>query len=133
MLKILPKPPEKGYNQNSALSRNQMTIFFNSLGVGHVSLTTVTRLVKLLKFMPKEPMPLDDIQQVFLLMAMKELYEDFSYEMLVRQFFTGVNKSHLNGYWHKIYDDGVVSRDNFSDKMITFYEQMKLNRKCMRN
>lgn len=111
---------ETQYNTFSALKVKKVYEFFNTLGVETVSESTIGRLTRFLDFTPRQPIPLGEIQKIYLLVVLSKLY-GFTYDHTVDKFFVKVTKEMIDGYWSDSAYNGNLDKATFNDKLLEFY------------
>lgn len=110
------------YDTFSALSCRKVCRFLNTLEIGQISDSTVNRLARFLDFPKRQPIPLGQVQMIYLLIILAKLRGN-TYEFIVDNFLTKANQTHLDDYWLDISHHGNLTKSKFDQLLVDFYKK----------
>lgn len=130
--RFLPVAQTASITKFSSLSRNQVAEFFTLISRKKVYAATICKLCVYLDFDPSLPIPIAQVQRLFLVACLKELINggSSSYKQIIigcRLGLTDPNEKLLEA-WQLIQEFGGISKSDFDKRLTEFYAKNQLDK-----
>jgi hypothetical protein len=128
-MKLLPIGKTASHTKYSSLSRNEIAKFLSTLGSKRVYPSTVTKLCKILKFQEEIPVPLSDVQLIYLVACAKELINggsaSYNEAMITFKLRPTDSNADLLEAWNAVHAMGGMTKREFDEAIVTYYAQVQ--------
>lgn len=116
--------PVSSITKHSSLSRNQIAAFLTDLNKSKVYPTTVTKMARVLGFDQNMPIPLEQVQRIYLLGCAKEILDgNNSYEICgnLLNLAVGNSQQWLAEAWIFVESHGATKAEQFRQELLAFH------------
>lgn len=126
---FMPASVTKSVTKMSTLSRTKIAEFFTILNGSKVTPNTVKKLCDVLEFPKDRPIPLNEVQRIYLLGCLKELINGgrctYREAMLTAKISRTDKAENLMQSWNFIEEMGGLSYNGFKESMLDFYVKIQ--------